>query len=64
MTNNIKDNINKCNHRIRSVNDRLSRETERIGILNEDELIKRLELITDIRHMWKDVSIDQLRHIY
>ena len=51
MTNNIKDNISRCSHRIRSTNDRLTRDTERICRLNEDELIKRLELITDIHHM-------------
>ena len=63
MTNDIKDNICKYSHRIRSINDRLARETERIGRLDEDTLIKRLELITEIRHMWNGMSISQLRHL-
>lgn len=63
MTNDIKDNIGKCSHRIRSINDRPARETERIGRLDGDALVKRLELITEIRHMWNSMSIDQLRHL-
>lgn len=58
-----KDNMAKCSHRIRSVNDKLTRETERIGMLNTEELTKRLELITDISNMWVNFSADQLRHI-
>lgn len=60
---NSKDNITKCSRRIRSVNDKLARETERIGTLNAEGLTKRLELATDIRNIWMDFSTDQLRHL-
>ena len=63
MTNDTKECKSKCFHRIRSINDKLAMETERIGELNEDELIQRLESVTDIRNMWYDMSIDQLRHL-
>lgn len=62
MTNN-RDNMDKCGHRIRSVNDKFTRETERIGTLKTEGLIKRLELTTDIHNMWTDFSVDQLRHL-
>lgn len=63
MTNNIKDKISRCGHRIRYVNKRLARETERIGKLDQHALIQRLELITEIRRMWDGMSMDQLRHL-
>lgn len=57
------ENINKCIHRIESVNNKLKREKEIIGSLGENELTRRLETITDIQNVWNDFSIDQLRHI-
>ena len=62
MTNN-KDNMTKCSHRFRSVNNKFVRETERIGTLSAEELSKRLEEITDIHNMGAGFSTDQLRRI-
>lgn len=57
------DNADKCGQRIRSINDKLKRETERIDTLNHDALMKRLELTTGIKDMWRVLDKDQLRHL-
>ena len=61
--NNNKDNMAKCSHRFRSVTDKFTRETERIGTLDTLELLKNLETTTDIHDMWTGFSTDQLRHL-
>lgn len=58
-----KDNIAKCSHRIRSISDKLKRETERINMLGTLELIKWLEATTGIRNIELMVDTDQLRHL-
>lgn len=62
MTND-KDNKIRCSNRIKTVNDKFDREIKRIDSLGEDGLKVRLELITEIRNIGSDFSIDQLRHI-
>lgn len=59
-----KDNIAKCSHRIRSISDKLKRETERINTLGTLELIKGLETTTGIRNIEIMVdNIGQLRRL-
>jgi hypothetical protein len=58
-----KDNIAKCSHRIRSISNKLKRETERINTLGTLELIKWLETTTGIRNIELMVDTDQLRHL-
>ena len=55
------DNTARCGQRIRSINDKLKRETERIDTLSHTDLMKRLELTTDIHDMWRDLDKYQLR---
>lgn len=58
-----KENIAKCSHRINGVSNKLARDAKIIGSLNREDLIKRLELTTDIRNMWKDFDTVQLKHL-
>jgi hypothetical protein len=57
------ENADKCSQRIRSINAKLKRETERIETLNHDALMKRLELATNIHDMWRTFDKYQLRHL-
>ena len=62
MTNN-KDDMTKCSYRFRSVNEKLTRETERINKLDMLGLIKRLETTTGIRNIETMFEKDQLKHL-
>jgi hypothetical protein len=57
------DSTDKCDQRIRSISGRLKIETERIDTLNHDDLMKRLELTTGIKDMWRALDKYQLKHI-
>lgn len=57
------DKAAKCSQRIKSINEKLKRETERIDILNHDALMKRLELTTGISDMWRAFGKRQLKHL-
>lgn len=58
-----KDKIAKCSNRIRSISDKLKRETERINTLGTLELIKGLKTATGISNIELMVDKDQLRHL-
>jgi hypothetical protein len=57
------DNAAKCSQRIKSINNKLKREIERIDRLDHDALMKRLEITTGISDMWRVFDKYQLKHL-